>query len=423
MSIYRSLSSLLTSYGLLLIANGLFSTIIAIRTKTEAFSDSTIGMVLACYFIGMLLSSLYAANMVSIIGHIRTFATLGTLASMVVLAHLLWVDAFFWGGLRLVSGFCMGGMIVVTEGWLNERASNQNRGHILSLYMITTYACAGTAQFALMLGNPEEFRLFIIVSVIFSLALIPLLITRSASPAQTKPHRPNIKKLYQTSPVGMLGTFTVGYINGVFYAMTPVFAYSIGLDLEETAIFIALSIMSGMLLQFPLGKLSDKIDRRWVIVFSALMTSVACAVLFAIDGSNNTLLYLAGVFYGSVAFSINPICVAHTNDLAPSTERTQTSSGLLMFYGIGAIMGPITAGLVVSSNIHNIYLLSGTATFLFSVYTIVRLKIKPRHLQKKPKFKPFSGQSPARNLSYTEEDNEAFEDIPKKISENDEKLN
>lgn len=404
MSTYHSIASLLSSYGLLLVANGLFGTIVSIRSKTEAFSDTTIGIVLACYFAGMLLSTFFAAKVVSIIGHIRAFATFGTLASVVALAHLLWIDPIFWGSLRLVSGFCMGGMIVVTEGWLNERASNKNRGQILALYMITTYACAGAAQFILMLGSPGGFRLFVIVSVLFSFALIPLLVTRSPSPAQAKPHRPNIKKLYQTSPVGMLGTFIVGYINGIFYAMAPLFAHSIGLNIAETAIFIALSIMSGMLLQLPLGRLSDKIDRRWVIVFSTLMTSVACAILLTIDDSNNTLLYLAGIFYGSVAFSINPICVAHTNDLAPPTERTQTSSGLLMFYGIGAVIGPVTAGLVIGNDVHNIYLLSGTATFFFACYTVFRLKIKPRRLQQKDKFKPFAAQSPARNLGYNEKE-------------------
>lgn len=402
MSTYRSIASLLSSYGLLLIANGLFGTIVAIRTKTESFSDTTIGLVLAGYFAGILFSSFYAARIVSMIGHIRAFAAFGTSASMVALAHLLWVDPFLWGGLRLISGFCMGGMIVVTEGWLNERASNQNRGQILALYMITTYACAGAAQLILMLGNPEGFRLFVIVSILFSFALLPLLTTRSASPPQAKPNLPNIKRLYRTSPVGMLGSFTVGYINGVFYAMVPVFAHSIGLDLEETAIFIALSIASGMLLQLPLGKLSDKVDRRWVIAFSTFMTSVACGVLFIIDDTNNTLLYLAAIFYGSVAFSINPICAAHTNDLAPPTERTQTSSGLLMFYGIGAVIGPISGGFVIGDSVHNIYLLSGTATFLLGCYTIYRLKIRPRKLQEKDKFKPFAAQSPARNLGNAE---------------------
>lgn len=403
MTTYRSIFSLLSSYGLLLVANGLFGTIVSIRTKTEAFPDSIIGLVMAGYFVGLLLSSFYAIKIVAYIGHIRAFATFASVASTVALAHLLWVNPPLWGVLRVLSGFCMGGMVIVTEGWLNERADNNNRGTILSLYMVTTYACAGSAQLMMMLGNPDGFKLFVIVSILYSFALIPILMTQSKAPAPASAHRPDIKRLYRATPVGLIGTFVVGYVNGIFYGLTPVFAYSIGLDIQQTAIFIALGIMSGMLLQFPLGKLSDKIDRRWVLVFSAFMTAIACYLLYRSDGNNLTLLYCSAIFYGSTAFSINPICVAHTNDLAPSDERTQTASGLLMFYGVGAVVGPVLAGFVMSYDVHLIYAMSGAVTLTFALYTLLRLKIKPRHQQQsKHEFRPFTIQSPARKLSFDE---------------------
>lgn len=402
MTAFRSLLSLLSSYGLLLIANGLFNTIVAIRTKTENFPDTTIGLVLAGYFVGLLLSAFYAARVVASIGHIRAFAIFASVASAVALGHLLWVNPALWGGFRLISGFCMGGMIVVTEGWLNERANNKNRGRIMSVYMITTYACAGSAQLMMMWGSPGGFKLFVFVSILYSLSLIPILMTQSQAPALPQPDRPNIRRLYHTSPVGMAGSFVVGYIHGVFYSLAPVFAYSLGLSMQQTAIFIATAIMSGMLLQFPLGKLSDRIDRRWVMVFSSVLTALACYLLFINSGKNPTTLYLSGIFYGSVAFSINPICVAHVNDLTPNNERMQTSGGLLTFYGIGAIIGPILAGFIMQKGSHYIFMMSGIVILTFAVYTTLRLWIKPRRDQKKPRFEAYSVQSPARKLRFTD---------------------
>lgn len=403
MSPYRSLLALLSSYGILLLANGLFGTVVSLRTKTEAFPDSIIGVVLAGYFAGLLLSSFYAARIVARTGHIRAFAMFASIASTVALTHLLWVNPLLWGILRVISGFCMGGMIVVTEGWLNNRASNENRGSVLALYMVTTYACIGSAQLLLMAGGSEGFKLFVIVSILYSLALVPILMTQSKEPPPAQPHRPNLKKMYNISPVSLMGAFVVGFINGIFYTLTPIFAHHIGLTLEQTAIFIALGVMSGMLLQFPLGKLSDKIDRRWVIVFSCLMTAVACYFLYRADNSSVDKLYGLAILYGSVAFSINPICIAHMNDLTPANERTQTASGMLAMFGVGAVLGPIIAGFLIPYDVDLIYALSGSVVLIFGVYALIRVAIKPRHDQKKDEFHAFSVQSPARQLNFSDD--------------------
>jgi len=398
---YRSLVPLLSSYGVLLLANGLFNTAISIRSKFEDFSNSIIGIILAGYFVGLLLSTLYAARVVASIGHIRSFAMFASIASTVAITHLLWVDVIFWAFLRIVSGFCMGGMIVVTEGWLNENAENHNRGKILSIYTVTTFACIGSAQLFMLFVNPNGFKLFVLISILYSYALVPILLTQSQTPPPTKPIRPDVKRLYQTSPVGMLGSFVVGFINGIFYSLTPVYTSSIGLDVEQTALFMALSITSGMLLQIPLGRISDRIDRRWVIVFSCAMTVVACLLLTIANSNHMILLYLAGLFYGCVAFSINSLCVAHVNDLTPADERTQTASGLLMFYGIGAVIGPFISGFVMQVNERYIFTLMAGITLLFVLYTVGRLFIKPRPHQAKRKFIPFTTQSPARWLIFT----------------------
>ncbi len=396
----RSLFALLCSHGILLLANGLFGTIVSLGTKTANFPDAVIGLVLAGYFVGLLLSSFYAIKIVARIGHIRAFALFASLASTVALGHLLWVDPLYWGVLRAVMGFSMGGMIVVTEGWLNERADNQNRGTILSLYMIITYACLGLSQLFITFSHPDGFFLFVVVSILFSLALIPILMTQSQAPNPGSPNSPNIKQLLAVSPVGMVGSFTVGTVNGIYYSLAPIYAYAMGLPTEKIAIFIALSISSGMLLQVPLGRLSDRVDRRWVIVFSSLLTVFACYLLFNGRTYSVQEIFYAGVFYGSVAFSINPLCVAHVNDLSPPDQRTQTASGLLMLYGVGAVVGPVLAGFVLSAGAEYIFLISAVVMMAFAIYTLLRLLVKPRQLDNKPDFRPYSVLSPSRRLLF-----------------------
>ncbi len=396
----RSLLALLSSHGILLLANGLFGTIVSLRTKTVGFPDAVIGIVLACYFAGLLLSSFYAAKVVARIGHIRAFALFASLASTVALGHLLWVNPLYWGVLRAIMGFSMGGMIVVTEGWLNERADNQSRGNILSLYMIITYASLGLSQLFIVMAHPDGFFLFVVVSILFSLALMPILMTQSQAPTPASAARPDIKHLLAISPVGMVGSFAVGVVNGIFYSLAPIYAYDIGLPTDKIAIFIALSIASGMLLQVPLGRWSDRVDRRWVIAFSSSLTVVACYLLFSAKGQTMGLIFAAGIFYGCVAFTINSLCIAHVNDLSPPDERTQTASGLLMLYGVGAVVGPVLAGFILPLGAQYIFLMSGAVMFVFTLYTLWRLLVKPRHLDHKAEFKPYTIQSPARRLPF-----------------------
>lgn len=401
MSTYRSIFALLLSYGLLLVANGLFGTIVSLGTKQQNFSESIIGIVLSAYYLGLLVSSFFAVKVIFRIGHVRALAAFASIASIAALGHLLWANPVYWGVLRLISGFCIGAMIITTEGWLNGRASNSNRGTILALYMVTTYACAGSSQLILMIENLDRFKLYVIVSILFSLALLPILLSQSEEPQTSSPVRPNIKQLIHTSPVGTVGSWVVGLINGIFYSLTPIYAISLGLDTKQTAILVALGIGSGMLLQFPLGKLSDRVDRRWIISFSSLLTTVACYLLYQNDGHSIGLLYFYAVLYGCAGFSINPVCVAHTNDLTPADQRTQTASGLLMLYGIGAVLGPIVAGLFMQLyGANSIYGFSGGATFLFACYTLFRLATKRRSQEGKNRFVPFPLQSPARKLVF-----------------------
>lgn len=348
LSTLKSVASLLLSYGLLLVANGLYATLLGVRATIEGFSTEVVGLIMACYFAGLLLGGLYAVRVVASVGHIRAFAAFASIMSTSALVHALWVDPVAWGVLRLLAGFCMAGMIMVTESWLNERAPNQMRGQVLAFYMITNYFSAGCGQFLLPLADPAKFHLFSVASIVFSLALVPVLLTRAQAPKPTSPTRMKLRALCAISPLGIAGVFCGALINAAFYAMGPVFARGTGLASDQISMFMASAIMGGLVLQWPLGRLSDRIDRRWVLIGATLMTSMACLAIvwFAVRGYHWGL-FLSAMVYGSFAFTVYSLSAAHINDFAESDKVVQVASGLLIIYGVGASLSPISAAFVM----------------------------------------------------------------------------
>ncbi|MDX1434536.1 MAG: MFS transporter, partial [Gammaproteobacteria bacterium] len=291
----RAVFSLLLSYGLLLLANGLFNTLLSVRSQIEGFATEVVGLIMAAYFFGLLMGARYAVQVVANVGHIRAFAAFASVMSVAALVHVLWVDPLVWAVLRCASGFCMAGMIMVTESWLNERSTNQTRGQVLAFYMITNYFSAGCGQFLLTAADPARFQLFSIASIIFSLALVPVLLTRASAPKPAPRERLRIGELWRTSPLGLTGAFCAGLVNASFFGLGPIFATGEGLDLAQTSTFMASVIFGGLLLQIPVGRLSDSVDRRTVLAGVALLTSVACLAIVFAHGRGSYWLYSIGV--------------------------------------------------------------------------------------------------------------------------------
>ena len=334
--------SLLLSYGLLLLANGLFSTLLGVRTQVEGFPSELVGFIVASYFFGLLCGGVFAGKIVARVGHIRSFAAFASLMSISALMHPLWISVGGWMALRMLSGVCMAGLIMVTESWLNTRASNHNRGQVLSFYMITNYFAAGSGQFLLSIGDPSQFQLFSLASVIFSLALIPVLLTRAKAPAMTAIVRMPLFSLYKLAPLGVVGVFCAGLINASVHGLGPVFAVNIGLSASSLSLFMATIIMSGLLLQWPVGRLSDRIGR------GPLLVAIPLIVAFSAFGMTQLqdfriILVNVGIF-GAFLFTIYSLSAATVNDLIGSDQRMQVAGGLLITYGAGASIGPIIAG-------------------------------------------------------------------------------
>jgi MFS family permease len=328
---------------LLLLANGMFGTLLGVRSQIEGFSTQIVGLIMAAYFLGLLQGALRAGMIVAAVGHIRAFAAFASVMSVTALMHVIVVDQIVWCVLRFVSGFCMAGMILVTESWLNARCTKRTRGQVMALYMITNYFAAGCGQFLLTIADPARFQLFSIASIIFSLALVPVLLTQAAAPKPPQRDPLNLRELWRTSPLGLMGSFCAGMVNASFYSLAPVFALGLGLDVSGISRFMASVIFGGLLLQYPVGRLSDRIDRRVVLSMVTLATAAACVAIVLVFEWNPRWIYVPAVIYGGLSFTVYSLCAAHANDFAPVEKLVQTASGLLTAYGFGAFLGPIVA--------------------------------------------------------------------------------
>ncbi|MEH6475278.1 MAG: MFS transporter [Sneathiella sp.] len=397
-----SVASLLLSYGLLLLANGMFNTLLGLRSRLEGFSTEITGLILSAYFVGMLFGAMNAAKVVARAGHIRSFAAFASIMSVAVLAHLLIIDPWFWLFLRAVCGFCMAGMVMIVESWLNERSNNDNRGRVLSLYMITSYMGGGFGQFILTVADPASFELFSIASIIFSIALVPILLTRAAAPRPAAPERMSMKDLYKISPVAVVGIFSAGLSNGSVNSMAPVFAKSLDLPLADISTFMACLLLGGMLLQFPVGRLSDRFDRRTILIIATICTTgAALAINWASHQENGLFLFAAGLCYGAIAYTIYPMSSAQANDLADKNRLVQVSGGILFSYGLGASLGPIASSQAMGAFGPEamFYLIAGN-TVLLALFILARIIIRPSGTTK-ARFLPVGGLGASSKQLYT----------------------
>jgi len=382
----RQLLTLLLSYGFLLLANGLFTTLLSLRTDMEGFSSLLIGVVMGGYYLGLFLGARYAAAVVNQVGHIRAFGVFASLLSITPLIHTLFVSPPLWMALRLLAGFSMAGLIVVTESWLNARVENSNRGTILSIYMFINYLGAGLAQLLLMLDDPGGFRLFTLASVIFSLSLIPVLLTRTHAPLPEPPGPLRILPVLRNSPVGFYGALAAGLMNAAFYTMGPLFGIAIGFSVEQISLFMAVGILGGLVLQMPIGRLSDRVERRLVITGVSVAVGLACLTMVLLVAFNAPLYaILAGSFgYGCLSFTLYSLSAAHANDWGDPQRRMQTSGALLAGFGIGAVVGPLVAGWLMGElGPQGLFIFNGVIALLLALYSFAHA-FKPRPQPKTP---------------------------------------
>ncbi|MFT5390786.1 MAG: MFS family permease [Gammaproteobacteria bacterium] len=340
-------SALLISVAILLAGNGLQGVLLPVRAGLEHFSELHIGLIASCYYAGFAVGCVLGPKLVKKVGHIRAFSAMTAAAAVAPLIHGLTVLPIAWFVFRGLSGFCFAVLYIVIESWLNERSTKESRGLVLAAYMVINLTLTTAGQMLLPIYDPAEMALFAIVAILVSLAAIPIAVTGNIAPAPIASTKLVLKKLYDVSPVGVLGCCAVGFANSAFWALGPMFASTNKLDTTGIALFMSATVIGGALGQWPLGYLSDRIDRRKVIILAASLSVTASAMLVVRPlGTDMGLFLMAGV-WGAAAFPLYSLTIAHANDFAEPEEFVQVSSGLLLVYSGGAVLGPIVASAMV----------------------------------------------------------------------------
>ena len=353
-------AALLFSAAILLSGQGLQFTLLPVRASLEEFSTLAIGTMGAAYFLGFTVGCLKSGELLRRVGHIRVFLAMSAIASAAPLIHGLVVEPVVWGVLRFLTGFCLASLYIVIESWLNERSTNANRGVVFSTYSMITLTMMAAGQMMNLLYNPTGLQLFVIASILFSIGAVPIALSDSPSPDQPASTKTDIRELFRTSPSGTVGCFAVGLANGAFWGLAPVYGSAIGDAVSTAAWFMAAAIIGGAILQWPLGLLSDSLGRRKILVAVCLLGSAAglALALLAPHFGIVSVIVLGGV-WGAFAFPLYSIVVAYANDYADHGEYVKVSAGLLLVYGIGAIIGPFVASALITIR-------GGDGLFLFT---------------------------------------------------------
>ncbi len=335
--------ALLLGMLLLMLGNGLQGSLLGVRGPEAGFSTGMMSIVMSGYFAGFLIASRVTPGMIRRVGHVRVFAALGSLVSAVLILFPAVVDPFAWTAGRVIIGFCFCGVYVTAESWLNDSASNETRGQALSAYMIVQMAGVIAAQGLLLVPDESGFLLFVIPSVLVSVAFAPILLSISPTPAfeSTKPM--TLRELYGYSPLGVVGMFLLGGVFAAQFGMAAVYAAEAGLSLAQISLFIASFYIGALVLQYPIGWMSDRMDRRLLIFAGAAIGAIAALIATMFGGSFGVLLAAAFAIGGS-ANPLYSLLIAHANDHLESSDMASASAGLLFVNGLGAIAGPLVIG-------------------------------------------------------------------------------
>ncbi|WP_114950943.1 MFS transporter [Sphingosinicella terrae] len=334
--------SLLLAIFMLMAGGGFMATLIAIRLEQAGGSALVVGIVGTAYFLGLVLGSTRAGSLVARVGHIRAFAAFVSLFSASTLTYAVHQDPLLWSGLRLVDGFCVAGVYVCLESWLNERSESGTRGMVLAAYMIALYVGQAAGQFLLNIGGTKPSIPFLAASILISLSAIPVALTRIHAPPLPSGATLPMRALFAISPLGVVGAALTGAMLGAFYALGALYARRIGMELSSVALFMSIVIFGGVALQWPLGLLSDRFDRRRIIVL-AFAGTLAAGLALALAARPGLPLLALGALFGGLSFALYPLCVAHANDHLSPDQRVPASGGLVLTYSAGAAAGPLAA--------------------------------------------------------------------------------
>ena len=375
-SMFAPVAALLTGVALLMLGNGLFLTLVPLRAELEGFGAAWIGAIGAAYFTGFVLGCYLVPPLVTRVGHIRVYAAVAALGAIVPLLHALALTPVAWIVFRIVLGLCLSGLYMVIESWLNGASTRRTRGTVFSAYIAIHLASVTAGQYLILIDSPNGSVLFSVATILFALAVVPVCLSRAPSPPLPVRARPDLRKLWRNSQVAVVGCLTNGMANGAVWSLAPLYAKSLDLSLTGIAVFVSIAIVGGAFVQYPLGRISDRLpDRRWLI---AVLCAVAtCAGLVLLLGTALPLqaVYAAYFLFGAAAFSVYGFSVAHANDHAEPGDFVEISAGLLVIFGVGAIVGPLLAsGLMETLGSRYLFLFTCVVHGAVALWTLWRMK-------------------------------------------------
>jgi MFS family permease len=346
--VLKSAWALLLGILLLMIGNGLQGSLMGIRGAIEDFSTSELSVITSAYFAGFLFGSRFAPEMIRRVGHIRVFAALGSFISAVLILYPTITEPWAWIVLRVIFGFSFSGVYVTAESWLNNASTNENRGKALSLYMIVQMLGIISSQALLNVADPAGFVLFVIPSVLVSLSFAPILLSATPTPSFETAKAMSLMALFRVSPTGMVGMFIMGMVFAAQFGMASIYGTEAGMSVAQISIFISAIFMGGLVLQYPFGWLSDRMDRRILILVAAIVGVLASLLGFFL-GENFQILLVAAFLIGGMSNPLYALLIAYTNDYLTTDDMAAASGGLLFVNGMGAILGPILTGWAMST--------------------------------------------------------------------------
>ena len=396
--------ALFLGYAVLIVAHGLQGNLLGLRAVLENFNIIATGALMSGYFVGYFVGATIVPNLVSKVGHIRVFAAFASTASLSILLHSIIVDPYVWILGRFITGFSIISIFVVVESWLNDRATNKTRGKVLSIYMIITFVGIGLGTLLLNFNNPTNYEPFILVSLLLSIALVPILLTKRKPPTFKKISRIKIKELYKISPLGTFSMFCVGFIHPAIFTMGAVYGALMNFSILEISLYLFLITIAGAIFQWPIGYLSDRFDRRIILVITAIFGSILSILcFFSVSSSpdfinlssdwrnilqhisnHRFLFYIFISLYAGMSLPLFSLNLAYVNDFLPKEKFVSAGAGMQIIFGISAMIAPF-----VCSFFMKIFGPNGLFIFLFIFQTLIVLfgfyrMIKRRSIEDNP---------------------------------------
>jgi len=354
--------------------NGLLGTLVGMRASAENFPIQTIGLVMSCYFIGFVIGSFAWSRIITHFGYTRAFAIIATTAATTAILYVLIIDPIAWGGFRVASGFCAAGWCTILESWLNINTPREYRGASLSIYISISMLSIAMGQFLIIIGDINRFESFAIASILFSVSFIPVVMVKFSEPQRIKTPKLDIGILFEKVPLGIAGALVAGIIGGAFWGMAPVFANAVGMRPFDVALFMFVTAIGGGFFQIPIGRYSDRFDRRKVLFFVCFFGAIFMLFSFALSKLWLSALFFFSFFWGGPVFSVYAISVAHVNDYLDPNEVVGATGGLLLINGIGSGIGPVLAGYLMHRfGPSSLFLLMSLLLSVLGVYSYYRI--------------------------------------------------